>query len=291
MCYLTCICRSCNYCIALRRLYYGCNIVKPYCRVPYNVHLLFERNSFVISDSDSGNFFSLHMSTLAEELASALALGTCLLETSSTPSNSLDLKSVLHSRLLKYYACLESGDGVKEELRESSTLEEMQFLTAKEALSVVQKVHHILDIEDAKTNGTPDQVPSIGTRDLAQLRTLLSLVFKWGIEPLFNRVVLASPVISTASTKAKIVDVSQGTDAYQFLFEFVTSVFLLIFPRGIQGQVSQTLITTTILHRHVSDLLNPSIALGWFPEPLSSNSFPIMHEMRPFVIHLLKLYV
>jgi len=226
-------------------------------------------------------------------LASALAEGACLLEKPTPSNNSADLKSVLHSRLLKYYACLESQDqdGVKEELRESSSLEEMQILTAKGALSVVQKVHHVLDIEDAKTKGTTDQVPSIGTRDLAQLRTLLSLVFKWGIEPLFNRVVLALPVINTANTKAKIVDVSQGSDDYRFLSESVTSVFLLIFPRGIQGQVSQTLITTTILHRHVSDLLNPSIALGWLPEPLSSSSFPIIHEMRPFVIHLLKLYV
>ena len=231
------------------------------------------------------------MSTPTEELASALAQGTCLLETSSTPSNPPDMKSVLHSRLLKYYACLESQDGVKGELRESSTLEEMQILTAKEALSVVQKVHHVLDIEDATTNGTPDQVPSIGTRDLAQLRTLLSLIFKWGIEPLFNQVALALPVINTANTKAKIVDVSQGSDGYRFLSEFVTSVFLLIFPRGVQGQISQTLITTSILSRHVSDLLNPSITLGWLPEPLSSSSFPIMHEMRVFVIHLLKLYV
>ena len=230
------------------------------------------------------------MGILAEELASALTQGSCLLETSSTPSNSPDLKTVLHSRLLKYYASLESQDEVKEELRKFSTLEEMQFLTAKEALSVVQKVHHVLDIEDAKTNETLDQVPSIGTRDLAQLRTLLSLIFKWGIEPLFNRVALALPVIYTANT-AKIVDVSQGSDDYRFLSEFVTSVFLLIFPRGVQGQISQTLITTTILHRHVSDLLNPSIALGWLPEPLSSSSFPIIHEMRSFVIHLLKLYV
>lgn len=228
------------------------------------------------------------MSTLAEKLASALAQGTCLLETSSTSSNSPDLKSVLHSRLLNYYACLECQDGVKEVLRESSSLEEVQFLTAQEALAVVQKVHYVLDIEDAKT---PDQVPSIGTRDLAQLRTLLSLVFKWGIEPLFNRVALALPVNNDANTKAKIVDVSQGSDDYRFLSEFVTSVFLLIFPRGVQGQISQTLITTTILHRNVSDLLSPSIALGWLPEPLSSSSFPIIHEMRPFVIHLLKLYV
>jgi hypothetical protein len=231
------------------------------------------------------------MSTLAEELASALAQGTCLLETSSTPSNSPGLKSVLHSRLLKYYACLDSQDGVKEELRESSTLEEMQFLTAKEALSVVQKVHHVLNIEDGKTNGTPDQVPSIGTRDLAQLRTLLSLIFRWGIEPLFNRVVLALPVVNTANTRAKIVDVSQESDDYRFLSEFVASVYFLIFPRGVQGQISQTLITTTILHRHVSDLLSPSIVLGWLPERLSSSSFPIIHEMRSFVIHLLKLYV
>lgn len=232
------------------------------------------------------------MSTPAEELTSALASGTCLLETSSTPSNSPDLKSVLLSRLSKYYACLESQVGVKE-LSESSTLEEVQLLTAKEAFSVVQKVQHILDIEDAKTHGRPDQEPSIGTRDLAQLRTLLSLIFKWGIEPLFNRValILPGPPINTANTRAKIVDVSENSDDYRFLTEFVTSMFFLIFPRGVQGQISQTLITTTILFRHASDLLNPSIALGWLPEPLLSSSFPIVHEMRSFTIHLLKLYV
>jgi len=232
------------------------------------------------------------MITPAKELASALAEGACLLVTSSTPNNSPDLKSVLRSRLLKYYACLGSQDGVTE-LRESSTLEEVQLLTAKEALSVVRKVHKVLDVEDAKTDGTPDQLPSIGTRDLAQLRTLLSLIFKWGIEPLFNGVALAlpGPPINTANAGANIVDVSQNSDDYRFLAEFVTSVFLLIFPRGVQGQISQTLITTTILSRHVSDLLNPSIALGWLPEPLSSSSFPIIHEMRFLVIHLLKLYV
>ena len=254
--------------------------VRPYCRVRYICCLMFALFIlFVIRKLES-----LNMST---EIASALVLGTCLLETSSTPSNCQDLKSVLHSRLLTYYASLESQGGLKE-LRESSTLEEMQFLTAKEALSVVQKVHHVLDIEDAKTNGTPDQVPSIGTRDLAQLRTLLSLIFKWGIEPLFNRVALALPIIDTANTKAKILDVSQESDDHRFLSEFVTSVYLLIFPRGVQGQISQTLITTTILHRHVLDLLNPSIALGWLPEPLSSSSFPIIHELRVYVIHLLK---
>jgi hypothetical protein len=231
------------------------------------------------------------MSTLASELALALAQGACLLN-SSTPSHSPDLKSILRSRLLKYYSSLESQDGVKE-LKESSTLEEVQFVTAKEALSVVQKVHRVLDIEDAKTDGTPDQVPSIGTRDLAQLRTLLSLIFKWGIEPLFNRVVLVLPglPIDPLNSRAKIVEVSQNSDDYRFLSEFVTSLFFLIFPRGVQGQISQTLITTTILSRHVSDLLSPSIALGWLPESLSSSSLPVIHEMRFFVIHLLKLYV
>ena len=228
------------------------------------------------------------MSTPTGVLASALAEGACLLETSPTPSHSSDLKSVLHSRLLKYYASLENQDGVKD-LREYSTLEEIQILTAKEALSVVQKAQNVLDIED----GRSDQVPSIGTRDLAQLRTLLSLIFKWGIEPLFNRVAPALPglSISAANARTKIVDVSQSADDYRFLSEFVTSVFLLIFPRGVQGQISQTLITTTILFSHVSDLISPSIALGWLPERLSSSSFPIIHEMRSFVIHLLKLYV
>ena len=233
------------------------------------------------------------MHTLAMELASALAAGACLLGKSSTPSNSPDLKSILQSRLLKYYACLESQNGAKK-LRESLTVEEVQLLTAREALSVVQKVHNVLDIKDAKIDGTLDQVPSIGTRDLAQLRTLLSLVFKWGIEPLFYRVALAlpGPPIKGANTRTKVVEVSQNlADDYQFLSEFIISMFRLVFPRGVQGQISQTHITTTILFNYVSDLLNPSIALGWLPESLSSSSLPVIHEMRSFVVRLLKLYV
>ncbi|KAJ7498954.1 hypothetical protein FB451DRAFT_1334528 [Mycena latifolia] len=65
----------------------------------------------------------------------------------------------------------------------SPTLQELELTTATEALNVLEKVQEILDREDA----------AIGTRDLAELRTLAAIAFKWGVDPLLSRAMLAWP--------------------------------------------------------------------------------------------------
>ncbi|KAF8165366.1 hypothetical protein B0H34DRAFT_793763 [Crassisporium funariophilum] len=233
--------------------------------------------------------------TPTTELALALSSGSYLLESSSPPSSSPDLKIILKERLLSYYRYLGS-DHALQTLQENLTLEDVQTLTAREALSVVDKVQKILEKDndtglpdaDPDADATPTQAPLIGTRDLTKLRTLLALIFKWGTEPILGRVSLAWPSTHHRAGDG-IVDQASISGDFTFLSSLVTSLMSLIFPQGVQGHVSQTLITTTILGRHAADLLQPSIGLGWLPESFSCDSTPTLHEVRPLVLRFLRL--
>jgi len=62
-----------------------------------------------------------------------------------------------------------------------------------------------------------------------------------------------------------------------------------LFPRGVHGTIPQTLITSTILNRHVTDILRPGIALGWVPKALSTESFLVADDLRPFIMRLMSI--
>ncbi|KAF8890687.1 armadillo-type protein [Infundibulicybe gibba] len=104
--------------------------------------------------------------------------------------------------------------------------------------------------------------PALGTRDLAQLRTLISIVFKWGLEPLFH-------------------------NDYARLAEFILEFETILLPNGLGGRMSQTLITATILNRHVSDLLKPCITVAWLPNSSAPTSARPMREIQPFILRIL----
>ncbi|CAA7259732.1 unnamed protein product [Cyclocybe aegerita] len=224
------------------------------------------------------------MSEASSELAAAIADGVALLETSpSHHSSANNIEAVLKKRLAAYYTRRGNHDAFNK-VEDLMKLGDIELLTAKEALSVLQRVQKPLDAEgsdDADLN----QPPPIGTRDLAKLRTLLSLVFKWGIQPLYGRVILSWPTAGGS----KIVDLGSHSEDYQALSNLTTSLFTLIFPQGVEGRISQTLITSTILARHVADLLTPAIVLGWLPEVHASGSTPVIHELRPMVMRMMRL--
>lgn len=220
----------------------------------------------------------------SEELAAALADGATLLGTASPASGANNMEMILRSRLRAYYDRLHTP----EQISETMNLEDLQMLTAREALGVLKRVQTILDAEsNLESNGSTNQPPSIGTRDLAQLRTMLSLAFKWRAEPLFTRIKQEWPIAT--SHGPKIIDLTVDSEDYRNLSNLILSVFSLVFPEGPEGRISQTLITTTILTHHVVDLLLPSISLGWLPESLSSASMPTLHEARPLVTRILRL--
>ncbi|KAJ3561227.1 hypothetical protein NP233_g10321 [Leucocoprinus birnbaumii] len=226
----------------------------------------------------------LDKASATKELAIALGDGLKLIQTDPELSKqNHDLKSILKSRLSQYYA---SRD---EEWREDTiiTQADAELLTACEALGVVERIQKLLGIED------DDIVPVIGTRDLGQIRTILSLVFKWGTEPLLNRAQgiwpIKSPTPVASSSSSKIMDLSNMTKDYSLLSELTLRVLGLLLPNGVHGKLPQSLITTTMLRQHLVDILRPSLALGWLPKSLSTEEMPVIDSIRPLVMRLLSI--
>jgi hypothetical protein len=232
------------------------------------------------------------------DLPTILSAGSCLIDSKSTKSP--HLQAVLQSRLAEFRTRL----GVSKCTKETSTLEEVELETAQEALYVVERVQHLLTVEgnDQHPSHVPtghavaaaiEETPMIGTRDLAMLRTILSIVFKWGVNPLLVRVasLWSRTALSQADSARKIVDSTATAHDHHLLASLLSRLMNIIFPRGLQSSVAQTLITTTILSRHVTELLSPCIFLGFPPKKFASESTPSADEFQTMVQRLLSMYV
>ena len=200
-------------------------------------------------------------------------------------SSATNLQAVLLTRLVQY----RTQRGLPERDDGELSLEQVQEETAQEALSVLEGVQRILD-QDARLvpEDTPSEEPVIGTRDISQLRTLLSIVFKWGTEPLLAHVQIVWP--AKGRTQTQLVDANDAPRSYERLTAMTRRLLSLLFPRGVHGTLPQTLITSTLLHRHVTDILRPAIALGWVPKTLFPESFPAVDDFRPLVMRLISMY-
>ncbi|KAL0949934.1 hypothetical protein HGRIS_009961 [Hohenbuehelia grisea] len=223
------------------------------------------------------------------ELSTFLEAGAHLLETASPTTHADSLADVLKSRLERHYASLSSRW-----VHESDDSEDLQLETALAAISVVESVQRILKIEpDAPAEASPanqsgTDVPAIGTRDLSLLRTLLSVAFKWGTKPLLLRVSSAWPSVrEKTSSGSHIVDLTGTGRDYEVLSGFVSRLLSLLFFDGPQSKLPQTLITTSILSKHVADILHPAIAVAWLPKTLNSDTMVTLENARPFVLRLL----
>lgn len=198
---------------------------------------------------------------------------------SSKSDSTHDLKSVLVSRLSQYYSVL---DRPEIDLHRGG-LEDVQLQTAKEAL-------HVLDaIQKNVSSSSPTQPLSVGTRDLANIRTLLSIVFKWGIQPLLDRVIVSWPhrPSTKAPVRSKIIDLTTGPEDFRELCTLTRQVLSLALPAGHSGTLSKTFIVNALLVRHITDILKPCITLGWLPKALSTDSMSTQNDMRDCVMRLL----
>ncbi|SJL02270.1 uncharacterized protein ARMOST_05596 [Armillaria ostoyae] len=215
---------------------------------------------------------------MSTDLQHYLQAGAFLLESPSSTASSSSLQSTLKSRIAQYYDYLQQPQNFDD----NASMEEIKQVTAEEALSVVGCVQRIIGGQ-----GSEDDVPLIGTRDIAQLRTLLSIVFKWGVEPLLSRILVALP---TPSTSKKVQIATENTlKDYEHLCKLINEIFILLFPSGVQSRLPQTLITTTVLSRHVTDVLKPAIVLGWLPKYLITEHILPLESVRPLVIRLLSI--
>jgi len=234
-----------------------------------------------------GNSDAVYMTSPQALLTTTLSDGGLLLETSKEVLPSHNISSVLKKRLLAFYHHRNDDDSMRR-LESVSSGDELELLTAQGALSVIQTVQAIVDV---KVDDGQEEPPLLGTRDLAKLRTLLSIVVKWGLVPLFIQV---SKSWTESSNEVGISDNALDMaydESYRRLSELTTTFLCLVFPDGAQGRISQTLITSSIISRHVSDILLPTVALGWLPESMSRSSMPVIHAFRPLVVRLMKLWV
>ncbi|KAF8843139.1 hypothetical protein BDN67DRAFT_964783 [Paxillus ammoniavirescens] len=235
------------------------------------------------------------MSSRPSQLNEILAAGSHLLDSGqATPE--YDLKSLLSSRIDKFYSVLGKDRPL---VSPFDTVEDLQLTTSQCALEVVHRVQHLLDADayppektskdNAKSQqGVPEHSPVIGTRDLTELRTLLTMVFRWGIDPLLARVMLAWPTKPSPHAVTTIIDLTNTPADYRTLSSFLTCFMSIFFPRGVQASLAQTIITTTILNRHMTELLKASMALGWLPKSLSSEDTPTVDTLRPSTLRLLE---
>ena len=172
-----------------------------------------------------------------EQLSHWISAGSLLIH-GEKGGSATNLRTVLLARLAQYRAQRELPEREDGEL----SLEQAQEETAQEALSVVEGVQRILD-QDAclAPEDTSSGEPVIGTRDISQLRTLLSIVFKWGTEPLLARLQVVWP--AQGRTQTQLVDANDAPRSYEQLTAMTRQLLSLLFPRGVHGTLPQTLIT------------------------------------------------
>ena len=206
----------------------------------------------------------------ASALAALLSDAGVLVDTSSDAKPQPTFTSILKKRLVAFYNRKNDSTAITR-LENLTSRDELELLTAREALSLLCGIQTMVDVgsERLLSNGTDDSHPEpslLGTRDLGKLRTLLSLVFRWGIDHLYAQVSESNDIAAS------------NDEDFCLLADLTASTLSLVFPDGPQGRVSQTLITSMMVARHIQDLLLPSITLGWLPEV----SKKLTHDMPDF---------
>lgn len=193
-----------------------------------------------------------------------------------------NLQALLEERLQQYFS------SEKIERNETyATLRDVQLATAKEALTSMEKIEQVLVLDH--TSGTTEK-PLLGTRDLAQLRTMVALIFKWGTEPLMAEI-NETWTVDTKGKGRRIVQVDEEDRDYATVASIVSRIMKILFPMGVQGSLSPTMISTTLTNKHLVDILRCSIPLGWLPQSLSTPATPTVDHLRPYTMRLLSMYV
>ncbi|KZT72491.1 hypothetical protein DAEQUDRAFT_722639 [Daedalea quercina L-15889] len=174
------------------------------------------------------------------------------------------------------------------------TLEGLQLRTAMEALYVLECLQREWSRDDAASHlQEGPSTAGVGSRDLAQIRTLISIVLKWGVEPQLGRVANAIPTttlpMSQIHAGAKIIDLTGVPDDYEGLSGTVVRLLRLPMWQGTHNMLLQTAVTSTLLNKYLADLLKPSLVLGWLPKNLTTDSIKPIDSIRPSVMQLLSI--
>ncbi|KAI6035338.1 hypothetical protein F5J12DRAFT_909233 [Pisolithus orientalis] len=229
------------------------------------------------------------MSTRQRQVSDILRAASHLLD--SEAGQDRNLKSVLNTRLDNFYASLSKD----RPFSVGDTVEGLRLETAQCALETVEQVNRLLDANVSTSAAAApgahdmqdDDAPVIGSRDLTQLRTLLSIVFRWSIDPLLARVSHALPSNHSRQVGTRVVELGTPED-YHSLSSLLLRLAAILLPCGPRGRLPHTPITTAILDRHFVDFTRASITLGWLPKSLSSTDALAIDDLRPVVLRLLE---
>lgn len=220
-------------------------------------------------------------------LAALLKAGAIIAGAEAKTSNSSGLPELLHARLNKF-------DEALEEIPRSrpSELQSLQLDTAFASLHVLERVHTILALHDAEHINEDSPPPLIGMRDMAQLRTNLSIVFNWGTEPLFSRILPSLPNKPSRSPRippdAHIIDLTATFEDLTLLSDITNRLLKILLPHGPLGPSSATFVSMAVLNRGFTELLRACICLAWLPSELRGDlpSEPEL-DLKPYVSRLL----
>jgi len=236
-----------------------------------------------------------HIFSLQQVLnAGSILAGTA---DSSKPKSASTLEQILRERLIRYDEAMKNRLGGRTNMAlEDKDLVELELMTASECLSIVECAQgNIASLPSDSTAGGAPTAQLLGARDLAQIRIHISLAIKWGTEVLLSRILPTLPNKRSPKVPpgAVYVDLSSVSLDYGSLCSMLfTFCRIMSAERDCSlNTLSQTPIVTTLITRHLTDLLRPLICIGWLPTHLRGELMDCGPFLQPFTQRLLAMYV
>lgn len=225
------------------------------------------------------------MAENASQLLSTLISAAAVLSGSEhKTAQSPDLATVLKTRLVRTYGILQQDEHV---IVSEVSLKVLQFITAKESLCLVESIQSLLDPDDSSYGS---QTLLLGTRDISYVRTLLSIIFKWGVAPLVTELELTRHSFHAPKPgEPRIIDLTERQLHPEDIPSITLRLLNLLFG---STKIHQTWITTSILSQHSVDLLTPCLIVGWAPESAIFESFSRhARDVKALAIRFINVYV
>ncbi|KAL5487549.1 hypothetical protein ACEPAI_5657 [Sanghuangporus weigelae] len=221
-------------------------------------------------------------------LAIALRAGSVISGSNSSENKAANpngLADILHSRLEQFDTIIDDMSRTR-----SLDLQSLQLDTAYASLYVLERVHSLL-VEHEAQHSKDSAVPlPIGSKDMTQIRTHISVVFNWGTELLTSRILPSLPDkpmrVPVIPPGAQIIDLTATHENYTLLFNITSRLMSIILPEGPQSPSSTTFVAMTIWSRGFTDLLKACIFLAWLPSDVRGDVSPVL-DIKPYISSLL----
>jgi hypothetical protein len=218
------------------------------------------------------------MSSSDEELGQILNTAALLVDSSLQKSHT-DLRNVLTSRLVDYHALLN-----QEYVQVDQSLDGVKLDTALRALDVAERLHSLLIARQLCDASACDE-PLLGVRDLQRIRSMLSVILRWGVDALLTTERRSEPSKDNDNPSNSLI-------AHSHLLSIASRLTALLVS-DVDGRMeaSPTIVASTLLEYHTCDLLKLYLVLGWPPDLSASESTPTADRNQLVMATVLRTYV